>query len=293
MALPTAFVERLHAELGDADACRIVASMGAPKRPAYWANPLRDGDLPMYGDPVEGMAGVFAVQAQRRERLVRHAAAESGRIYILNPSSVLAVDALQPQPGDEVLDLAAAPGGKTVLIAARMGNSGSVLAVEPVKSRFFRMQANLERCGVRNTRCRLGDGRRVARALPPMYDRVLLDAPCASEARFRTDDEATMSHWSPRKVRESVQKQRGLIRAAFRTLKPDGALVYCTCSYSRHENEGVVSYLLRTEPDAAILPVATPAVADAVPGDLEGTVRVLPDGLFDGFFIAKVGRRAL
>jgi 16S rRNA (cytosine1407-C5)-methyltransferase len=293
MALPPAFVERLHAELGDAAACRIIASMSAPKRTAYWANPLRAGELPPFGAPIDGMAGVFAAAAEERELLVHHLAATRGRVYILNPSSVVAVDALQPQPGDEVLDLAAAPGGKTVLTAARMGNSGSILAVEPVKSRFFRLRANLDRCGVDNARCRLGDGRRVARALPPTYDRVLLDAPCASEARFRADDEATSRHCSPRKVRESVQKQRGLIRAAFRTLGPEGVLVYCTCSYSRHENEGVVSYLLRTEPGAELLPAEAPSAAmETMQGELPGTLRILPDELFDGFFIAKVGRRA-
>lgn len=289
MALPAAFVDRLRSELGDAVASRIVASMGAAKQAAYWANPLRTGELPPFGAPVDGMAGVFATPAEERESLVRHRAAASGRIYILNPSSVLAVDALDPQPGDAVLDLAAAPGGKTLLVAARIGSTGSMVAVERVKGRFHRLRANLERCGVRNARCRLGDGRRVARSLG-LFDRVLLDAPCASEARFRADDAATMRHWSPRKVREAAHKQRGLIRAAFAALKPGGVLVYCTCSYSRRENEGVVDYLLRSEPGAAPLPQVEPKTADAMPGRVPGTLRILPDALFDGFFLARLTR---
>ena len=288
MDLPAAFVERLHAELG-ADAERILASMAAPKRTAYWINPLRDGDTPTDGVPLAGVADVFA--STEREALTRHPAAQSGRIYLLNPSSTLAVRALAPQPGEAVLDLAAAPGGKTLLTAARMGNTGSILAVEPVRGRFHRMMANLERCGVAIARFQRGDGRRLDRRLHASFDRVLLDAPCSSEARFRTDAPQTTRYWSPRKVGETTYKQRGLIRAAFAYLKPGGTLVYCTCAFSRRENEGVVGYLLRREPTARLEALDTEHwPAAATPGSLPGTLRILPDADFDGFFIARLTR---
>jgi 16S rRNA (cytosine1407-C5)-methyltransferase len=110
---------------------------------------------------------------------------------------MLAPLALAPRPGETVLDLAAAPGGKTLQLAALMQNSGRLSAVEAVKGRFFRLRANLERGGVTNARTFLMDGRAVGRKCPEMFDRVLLDAPCSSEARFSRLDPRSWAHWSP------------------------------------------------------------------------------------------------
>ena len=124
--------------------------------------------------------------------------------------------------------------------------------------------------------------------MPTTFDRVLLDAPCSSEARFRADEPATFAHWSPRKVRETTRKQRGLIRAAYACLKPGGTLVYCTCAFGRKENEGVVEYLLKREPTARIAPLTWPEVGVAGPGDVDGTVRIMPNASFDGFYVARL-----
>ena len=288
MALPEEFVRRLAVELGADAADAVLATMRAEKRASYWVNPLRDGDVPVGAD-VAGVPDVYVAEA--REELVRHPAATDGRVYPINPSSALAVLALDPRPDDAVLDLAAAPGGKTLLAAARMGNAGSILAVDAVKGRYFRMRANLERCGVANARCMLADGRRLGHRHARAFDRVLLDAPCSSEARFRVDRPETYAYWSPRKVREMVRKQRGLIRAAFACLKPGGTLVYCTCSFGRRENEGAVEYLLKREPTARIVPLEWPTLPTAHPGDVTGTVRIMPDAVFDGFYIARLTKR--
>ena len=287
MDLPPAFAERLALEYGDEDARTVLASMRTKKQTSYWVNPLRDGEVPELGDAVAGLDEVYSA-ADARDALVRHPAATTGRIYLVNPSSVLAVVALDPQPGQTVLDLAAAPGGKTLITAARMRNTGAITAVDPIKSRYYRMRANLARCGVANVRCRLEDGRGMGRRMPRTFDRVLLDAPCSSEARFRAGEPATFAHWSPRKVRETTRKQRGLVRAAFSCLKPGGTLVYCTCSFGRKENEGIVEYLLKREPMARIAPLAWPEMAIAGAGDLDGTVRIRPDATFDGFYIARL-----
>ena len=287
--IPSEFLDRLAAEFGATIMERVVASFAAPKRSAFWINPLVAGDTPDVGVGIDGLADAYAVEAAGRAAIVDHPAARHGRIYLLNPSSLLAVHALAPRPGEEVLDLAAAPGGKTIVMAAAMENTGRIAAVEPIRARFFRLRANLDRCGVAITRCYQDDGRRTGRKTPERFDRVLLDAPCASEARFRTDDPSTFSHWTPRKTKEVVRKQRGLIASAFRALKPGGVLVYCTCSLSVRENEGVVEWLLRREPSAHIVPVEAPINAGA--GLIDGTIRIWPDDLFDGFFVAKIEKR--
>lgn len=286
--VPPAFAERLRRELGNAAADRVLATMAEAKDCAYWVNALRDGELPAFGAPVPGLAGVYACASADRARLVRHPAAGSGRAYILNPASAVAVLALAPMPGEAVLDMAAAPGGKTVLAAARMGNAGAIVAVEPAKRRFHRLAANLERCGVAIADCRWQDGRELGRTAAERFDRVLLDAPCASEARFRCAAPASWRHWSPRKVREAANKQRGLLRVAFRCLKPGGVLVYCTCSFSLRENERTVAYLLRREATARLLPLQASNYPNAEPGLLPGTLRIRPDRLFDGLFLARL-----
>ena len=289
MALPVAFIDRIEDELGVDRAGRIVASMSKPKRAAWWINPLRPSPVASLppGQPLPGLSGVMTCAAGERESVVRHPAATTGGIYLINPSSVVAALALGPLPGEEILDLAAAPGGKSLLIAARMNNAGRLAAVESVRKRFLRMRANLNRCGVTMSKCYLDDGRNTGRKTPERFDRVLLDAPCSSEARFRADDADTTRRWRPRKAVETSRKQRALIDSAFRCLKHGGVLVYCTCTFARKENEEVVEWLLRRHETAELSPFRF----DSAPGEegaLAGTLRIVPDDTFDGLFVAVI-----
>lgn len=286
--LPPAFVARLRLELGPSEAEAILATMREGKDCAYWLNPLRSGDAPAFGRAVPGVPGVYMCDGSLRDSLVHHEAAATGRIYVLNPASAVAVQALAPRPGELVLDLASAPGGKAILMAAQMENRGTILAMDASRPRFHRLQANLTRCGVTIADCRWRDGRELGPSFNERFDRVLLDAPCASEARFRADEPASWRHWSPRKVREAAHKQRGLLRAAFRCLKPGGVLVYATCSYSLRENERTVAYLLRREASARLLPLTPADFPNGTPGTLPGTLRIRPDALFDGMFLARL-----
>jgi 16S rRNA C967 or C1407 C5-methylase (RsmB/RsmF family) len=235
-----------------------------------------------------------------------------GAAYVMNPSSLLPGLALAPRPDDAVLDLCAAPGGKTLHLAALMGltrlgeGGGSLAAVEAVKARFFKLRHLLDRFGAPATKTFLKDGRDVGAATGPRFDRVLLDAPCSSEARLDLQDPESFSTWSPDKVRACQHKQRGLLRSAFAALKPGGRLVYCTCSFSRAENEDVVADFLADAGDAAEvvdagldgLPWTSPpplhpgGAPDEADGPLGLTRRVWPDGLWDGFFVAALVKRS-
>jgi 16S rRNA (cytosine1407-C5)-methyltransferase len=145
---------------------------------------------------------------------VNHPAVLDGRLYPQSPSSWLPVLLLDPRPGEEILDLAAAPGGKSLHIAARMGNRGRLACVEAIRDRFFRLRGNLERGDMKIAATYLKDGRGVGAAVPGRFDRVLLDAPCSSEALLRPQDADSSRHWSLHKVHEAAHKQRGLIVSA-------------------------------------------------------------------------------
>ncbi len=292
--------ERLSEIYGAEAQARIRTTLAVPKRVAWLSNPLLPaGELPE-GEPIPGLDGCFALPSEDRDVLMAHPAVETGSAYPTNPSSIIAARALAVEPGQEVLDLAAAPGGKTLQLAIAMENRGRIAAVEVVKGRFHRMRANLERCGATSVEFYLADGRTIGRKVPERFDRVLLDSPCSSESRIRLDEPASYRHWSPRKTREMVRKQRGLIRSAYLALKPGGEMVYCTCAFSAEENELIVDYLLRRESDAELLePAGELAAADSVPGltswrgkaldtRLVRCRRILPDDLFDGFFVARI-----
>ncbi len=276
--------------------------MGRPKRYGYWVNPLRRGSPLPGSTPLPELDGCWTAPDGLRNEILHGQAATEGRIYPINPSSLLAVELLAPRPGEEILDLAAAPGGKTIFAAAAMDNRGRIAAVEPVKGRFHRMRANLARCGVDIVDFYLRDGRRVGSRVPARFDGVLLDAPCSSEARIRLDDPGTYAHWKPRKIRETARKQRGLLASAYRAVKPGGRVVYCTCAFAPEENELVVQQLLTAAPDARLV-AASVSAPGSVPGltswrgrelraDVSAAVRIVPDDLWDGFFVCRIEKPA-
>ena len=117
-----------------------------------------------------------------------------------------------------MLDLAAAPGGKTTLMAALMNNQGVISAVEPVKARYFRLKRNMQAQNVEMVKTYLMDGRAVGNKTPQRFDRIMLDAPCSSEARFSLLDESSWSHWNLKKVKETSKKQKRLIQSAYHAL---------------------------------------------------------------------------
>jgi 16S rRNA (cytosine1407-C5)-methyltransferase len=309
--LPPAFDTLLRAVIAPEWLPVVEASYTAPKAVVFRVNPLRLSDVepalaalaPLQPQPIAGAPGVYRVAAEHRATLTRHPLASDGSLYIQGIASMAAVWALDPQPGEEVLDLAAAPGGKTALIAACMRNQGRIAAVEPVRARFFRLKANLQRLGVRNAQLYLKDGCQVGRVVPSRFDRVLLDAPCSSEAQFTRLDPASWAHWSLKKVRASAMLQARLLRSAADAVKPGGVLVYSTCSLSPEENEEVLEGLLRERDD--LIPEPLPWLVDipALPGltawngrtlhpGLSLARRIVPTDWSDAFFLCRLRRQA-
>jgi len=223
-----------------------------------------------------------------------------GRLYIQSLSSMLPVLLLDPQPGDRVLDLCAAPGSKASQIAALMKNQGELVCIEAIRGRYYKLKSVLSRLGVSNARVVIMDGRRFRDR--DLFERILVDAPCSSEGRFKTYDKKTQAFWSLRKIKEMARKQKGLLLNAARLLKKGGILVYSTCTFAPEENEAVVDWLLRkTEGQLEILPAAYPGIRTypaltAWEGRnfdprVSRCLRVLPTDEMEGFFIAQFTKK--
>jgi len=309
--LPERFIERLRAVIPVESQGDALASFSAIKPTVFRVNTLQAAAAKVRDEllalgftlsPIGGIDVAFSVPHAQRRALTQTDAVSDGRIYIQGAASMLAPLVLDPRPGESVLDLCAAPGGKTLMMAAMMGNAGTLNAVEPGKTRFFKLKANLDRGGASMVRVYHTDGRQVGRKTPARFDRILVDAPCAGEARFNTHDPASYADWSEKKVARCARVQKALLRSALDAVMPGGVVLYCTCSMSVEENEGVVKHTLKRMGDAiALEPVrdlpAAVATCPAQAGDgplvdaLARCIRVLPAKTHDAFFLALVRRR--
>lgn len=306
MPLPPLFLERLKNIISPEYIDDVVNSFSQPDPTCIRINTLRAPfaqtltQLHALGIAMERCAwrsDAFVVKPEHRGLVTASSLFESGCIAIQNFSSMVPVMLLEPKPDEEILDLAAAPGGKTALMAMLMKNTGRIAAVEVVKNRFFKMRSQLDLLGVTHVECYLKDGREVGRQCPERFDRVLLDAPCSSESRFRVDEPSSYAYWSERKVTEMQHKQKRLLLSALQSVKVGGTVVYSTCSFSPEENELVIANALKKYGDAVqVLPVTLPFTnvapgltqwqGKALPLILNNCVRILPKGPMEGFFVA-------
>lgn len=174
-----------------------------------------------------------------------------GAYYIQDPVSLLPVDALEPATGETVLDLCAAPGGKSLYLAERVGPDGSVVANEPVFRRRRSLNTNVQRLGGHNVIVTAYDGRNVPES--ERFESILVDAPCTGEGTIR-GEQPGMARRPAREHERLAAKQFALARKAYRLLAPGGRLVYATCSYAPEENEAVLSRLLDST-DARLEPI--------------------------------------
>lgn len=218
-----------------------------------------------------------------------------GYYYIQDLSSCIAVDALGVQKYQSVLDMAAAPGGKTTFIAQRMQNTGEIVALEPNARRVRSMTFNIDRLGVCNILiCNIDDA--AAAAGLGQFDRVLLDAPCSCEGVIAKDPSRKTSH-KPEDVDYCAYRQHELLRAAIGAAKQGGIIVYSTCSFAPEENEAVVDRAVRdlgiaVEPLACGTPGMTSFGDETFDPSLTNTRRLYPH-VHDttGFFVARLRKK--
>ena len=210
----------------------------------------------------------------------RHPYHHAGVFYSQEPSAASAAPLLGVKPGMRVLDLCAAPGGKSSQLAAALQGQGLLVSNEYVAARADILKSNLERMGVPNAVILNEAPARIAEALPEFFDRVLVDAPCSGEGMFRKE-EAAVTDWSQQTVEMCAARQAEILDNAARLLKPGGRLVYSTCTFAPEENEQTVAAFLDRHPEFAPERVDAPWFT---PGE-QGTYRMWPHKLLgEGHF---------
>lgn len=178
-----------------------------------------------------------------------------GFYYVQGVPSMTAVSVLDPQPGNIVLDLAAAPGGKTTHIAQMMQNTGMVLAVEQDRQRMASLQSNIIRCGATNTMVLRGDAKKLDN-IPFEPDKILLDAPCSGEGLIPLDPTRKTSK-TMADIRFCATREDEMLEAAVNVLAEGGTMVYSTCSIAPEENEYIVDDILKRHPEMEIVQIPT------------------------------------
>ena len=284
---PAAFLDECREILKD-EFPAFLRALALPPRRALRLNPQRNGAeqaaAPFLPDgaprvPWEPLGRYLAADAKPGAGIA-HAA---GAFYLQDASAMAPVAALDPRPGERVLDLCAAPGGKSGQIAARLNGRGFLLSNEIEFSRARILLGNLERLGVTNAFVTSAPAEALARVLPAFFDRVLVDAPCSGEGMFRRDPEAA-SQWNPDAPAGCAARQTAILNDAARMVRPGGKLVYSTCTFNRLENEGTVREFLRAhpdfEPDAFELP--------GVGASQDGCLRLWPHRIEgEGYFLCR------
>ena len=212
---------------------------------------------------------------------------EKGYIYFQSLSSMLPPLFMDFKANDQILDMTAAPGGKTTELAALSNNSVLITAVEKNKIRVERLKYNIEKQGAKRVAILQTDARFLDEYF--MFDKILLDAPCSGSGTLFLDEEISQKI-SEELILRSIEVQKTLLSNAIKHLKENGEIIYSTCSILKEENEKVLQAVLKDNPNIEIVPLNLDNYKDLplLPVLLPGTLCVMPNEYYEGFFVAKL-----
>ncbi len=252
MEIPQDFKEQFKKRMNASEYKELIVALGESRTTGLRVNRLKV-DIPHWLRiapfkirPVPWAADGFYLEEEERPGI--HPFYHAGLFYIQEPSAMFPAGLLNAKPGDKVLDLCAAPGGKTVRLAADMENKGFLLSNDINPKRVKALVKNIELNGIINTVVTNETPERLASVYEGFFDKILLDVPCSGEGMFRKGNEARRG-WSRYKAEELQGLQRKIFDSAYRMLAPGGTLVYSTCTFNPEENEKNISWFLKKYPD--------------------------------------------
>lgn len=283
--LPLEFKAMIEQMLGD-EAPAFFASMEANSSLALRINPLRRSaaeiaeayaDAPVPWEPL----GRYLKDGVRPGAGIAHIA---GAFYLQEASAMVSAAILAARPGERILDLCAAPGGKSTQAAAYLAGEGLLVSNEPEPSRAKVLSGNLERMGVSNAVVVNAYPDALAKRWPAYFDAVICDAPCSGEGMFRREPEAR-SEWNPASPAGCARRQAEILDRAAELLRPGGRLIYSTCTFNADENEGSIRAFLARHPEFSPEEFDLPGAG----ASREGCIRIWPHRVRgDGHFAAKL-----
>ena len=224
----------------------------------------------------------------------------AGMYYLQEPSAMTPANLLPVEPGDRVLDICAAPGGKATELGAKLNHTGLLVANDISNSRAKALLKNVELFGIPNVLVTSEPPEKLAEKFPAFFDKILIDAPCSGEGMFRKNP-GMMKDWETYGPKHYSELQRSIVPHAIRMLKPGGMLLYSTCTFSPEENEGTVKFMLDLDPDLEIVEIENryegfapgrPELIEDGIEDLKKTVRIWPHKMNgEGHFIALLRKK--
>ena len=251
------FVEHLKSYLSNEEIDKLMDSLKDESLHAVLLNPKKMSDeefLKLFPDvikhPIVAHAYIYKKEIYNLGKSIYHTL---GCFYLQEPSAMVPAYLLNAEENDLILDMCAAPGGKTIQTSFLMKDTGLIISNDLSKPRTFSIVENVERLGLGNIVVTNNDLSLIDNKLQNTFDKIILDAPCSGSGMFRKEDKMVQD-WSYNKVLKFAETQKQLISIAYSMLKPGGTLVYSTCSFSLEEDEDVIKYLLENS-DAEIVPI--------------------------------------
>ena len=301
--LPQFFIDELKETYCSEDVQRIVAGCSVQRATTLRANALKTNaqniadELSAAGIDYKRCnwySDAFILPYGSISQVRELAAFESGELYLQSLSSMLPPLALRAQAGLDVLDMCAAPGGKTTQIAALTGGAAHITACEMHAPRAEKLKFNLERQGAKNVMVMQQDARRLDSFFS--FDRVLLDAPCSGSGTLSCFDPKMPKRFTEQLVAKTCKQQHALLQKALEVVKPGGFVLYSTCSVLKRENEQVVQDCLKRAKKSGSYKLVDITIdglnAYELQCDFDEAICICPDENFEGFFMALVERVA-
>lgn len=290
--LPTAFIEKYQRLLKEEAPAFLAALTSGTVQSGFRANPLKPGQPTA---TIEAAAGQSPyVTNGYLGKVDGHSLDHvTGWVYSQEPSAMLVGEFADPQPGERVLDLCAAPGGKSTHLIAKMNDEGLLVANEIFKNRAQVLAENLERWGAKHVVVANESPDQLEKQFPAFFDRILVDTPCSGEGMFRKEP-AGIEYWNEDYPAECANRQRHILTSALKMLKPGGTLVYSTCTFAPEEDEQMAAWLLNNYDLTMVelekapgMDAGRPEWADGNP-ELTKALRLFPHHFKgEGHFIAK------
>lgn len=242
---------------------------------------IKFSEVPWYKDAL-----VIEDEDENEDKIRNLSIYKNGEIYFQNLSSMIPPLVLEPKPDENILDMTAAPGGKTTQIAALSNNEANITACEKNQIRFERLKYNLEKQGASRVNVINQDARKLDSYFS--FDKILLDSPCSGSGTIS----AISKDFTSELIERSVKVQEELVKKASEIVKIGGEIVYSTCSILKRENEEALNRLLKNK-NFEIVPIDKEVFVGVpmLPSQIEGTICVMPTDEYEGFFVAKIRRK--